>query len=205
MIMGLLNSMNASVAATREIVFISGDLLDLDILLASVPPGARAVVLDPGQNSMRQIAQILNDAGGMDAIHIVSHGTPGMLYLGGAMLNCEKLADYASELETIRQSLNDGADLRLYGCNVAQGNEGQAFIAALADITGADVAASVGLIGAAHLGGNWQLEFRTGLIKTRTLHANINSVLVANTTPPSVSACCKSPPTSVAAPTAARA
>lgn len=51
----------------------------------------------------------------------------------------------------------------LYGCNVAQGDVGQAFISALASSTGTDVAALTDLTGAAALGGDWAFEAQTGI------------------------------------------
>ena len=43
---------------------------------------------------------------------------------------------------------------------------GQAFIGRLAELTGADVAASRDATGSAALGGNWNLEATTGAIET---------------------------------------
>ena len=53
-------------------------------------------------------------------------------------------------------------ELRLWSCDAAAGAEGAAFIEALAEATGADVAASTGRIGAAALGGNWKLTEAPG-------------------------------------------
>jgi hypothetical protein len=52
----------------------------------------------------------------------------------------------------------------LYGCNVAQGELGQAFTSILSQWTGADVAASDDLTGSSAQGGNWTLEVQTGQI-----------------------------------------
>jgi hypothetical protein len=56
-------------------------------------------------------------------------------------------------------------DILLYGCEVAATADGQRFIGALANYTGADVAASTDATGSAALGGNWQLEAATGRIE----------------------------------------
>ncbi|MDE5116588.1 MAG: DUF4347 domain-containing protein, partial [Trichodesmium sp. St2_bin2_1] len=50
----------------------------------------------------------------------------------------------------------------LYGCNVAAGDGGEEFIDKLHRLTGAEIAASKSLTGAAVKGGNWELEVRTG-------------------------------------------
>jgi len=56
---------------------------------------------------------------------------------------------YQTQLATIGNALSDTGDLLLYGCNVAPGIQWQAFITALASVTGADVAASTDFIGLA--------------------------------------------------------
>ena len=40
--------------------------------------------------------------------------------------------------------------------------EGEAFVDSIAELTGADVAASEDLTGSALLGGDWELEYHTG-------------------------------------------
>ncbi|MCW3027325.1 MAG: outer rane adhesin like protein, partial [Solirubrobacterales bacterium] len=55
-----------------------------------------------------------------------------------------------------------GADIEFWGCNVAQGSTGQAFVDTVHTLTGATVGASTDATGAAALGGNWVLEDTTG-------------------------------------------
>ena len=92
------------------------------------------------------------------AIHLLSHGAPGSLVLGAAVLNSANLADYSTSLAQIGSHLTGTGDLLIYGCNVAQGEEGMAFVDALSAYTGADVAVSEDLTGAAVLGGDAVLE-----------------------------------------------
>ena len=62
----------------------------------------------------------------------------------------------------MREHLSPGATILLYGCDVAAGAPGEAFISALAGQSGCAVEASVDLTGASTLGGNWQLEATSG-------------------------------------------
>jgi len=101
---------------------------------------------------------------GLEAIHVISHGDAGGLWLGSTHLDNGNLADYAGPLSRLGASLAAGGDLLLYGCNVAAGETGLRFIQQLAALTGADVAASNDLTGAAAQGGNWTLESATGPI-----------------------------------------
>ncbi len=55
-------------------------------------------------------------------------------------------------------------DILLYGCYVAADGSGGAFLDALAEATGADVAASDDLTGADAQGGDWTLESATGAV-----------------------------------------
>ena len=81
-----------------------------------------------------------------------------------AAINQSSLAAYGSQLSQWSDSLSSGADLLLYGCDVAKGERGMQFIGELSRLTGADVAASDDLTGAAALGGDWELEVATGII-----------------------------------------
>ena len=53
----------------------------------------------------------------------------------------------------------------LYGCSVAAGDRGQAFLEQISRLTGAKIAASRTLTGSADLGGDWQLQATTGEIE----------------------------------------
>src|SRR6266511_4883597 len=89
---------------------------------------------------------------------IVSHGSEGSITLGSTILDQGNVASYADALAQIGAALAPDGDIMLYGCDVAGGTTGQQFIDALARLTGADVAASTDLTGAAALGGDWTLE-----------------------------------------------
>jgi hypothetical protein len=88
----------------------------------------------------------------LDSIQIFSHGSVGAIQIGTGELSNQNIADYQSQLVAIGSSLAETGDILLYGCNVAQRDEGQKFINALATKTGADVAASTDLTGSADLG-----------------------------------------------------
>jgi large repetitive protein len=120
-------------------------------------------VLDANRDGVEQMAEILNGRTGIDAIHIISHGTPGRLELGNTTLDATSMAgEHADELAAIRAALSDEADLLLYGCDVSSTEAGVAFVEALSEATGADVAASNDDTGAEALGGDWVLETQVG-------------------------------------------
>jgi large repetitive protein len=84
--------------------------------------------------------------------------------LGKGFLNAGNLGDYATDLMGWAEHLAPNADLLIYGCEVAQGNEGQDFIARLSELTGLAVAASSTKVGNTALGGKWHLDVITGEI-----------------------------------------
>ena len=85
-------------------------------------------------------------------IHLVSHGSPGCLYLGNSQLNLDNILSYAHKLQNWQVK-----ELVIYGCRVAEGDAGAEFIDKLQQLTGANIAASRSLTGNAALGGNWEL------------------------------------------------
>lgn len=116
-----------------------------------------------------------------DTVHIISHGTPGSLSLGNEVISGGSLsAAQRDKLLGWGLYLTEDADILLYGCDIAAGSEGEAFITELAHLTGADIAASTDATGAADKGGDWDLELSTGAIEATALSvAGFNSLLTA--------------------------
>lgn len=176
----------------HEIVFIDGSLPDIDGLLASLEPGVVVHVLDPEQDGVLQMAELLEEETGFEAIHIFSHGEPGALQLGTATLNAEStLGIHRGALAAIGDALTENGDLLIYGCNFGQGEIGREAAGRLASVTGADIAASDDLTGSESLAGDWDLELELGEVETQAWSApNWNHILDGYTleasTPPTV-------------------
>jgi Domain of unknown function (DUF4347) len=58
-----------------------------------------------------QISQILAQRQGINALHLVSHGQPGQVQLGGAKLNLENLPEYRQFLQQWKKYLSDDATI----------------------------------------------------------------------------------------------
>src|SRR5262249_36123394 len=84
------------------------------------------------------------------------------LELGSTALDDQTFTSHAADLQALRAALAPGGELLLWGCDVAQGPQGQAFLQDLSRASGAPVAASTHLIGAAALGGSWDLDASAG-------------------------------------------
>jgi hypothetical protein len=153
------------IASRKEIVFIEDNVADIDTLIKGIGSGKEIVILDATRDGVHQIALALAGRSGIDALHIMSHGSEGALSLGTVLLDAGKLDAYKGDLQAIGQSMNAGADIMLYGCSVGAGT-GASFVQQLAIATGADVAASNDITGAAALGGDWELEVTSGQVGT---------------------------------------
>ncbi len=160
-----------SSATPSTFLFLLDNVPDRQRLTESAPAGTTVVYLDSTGDALAEIADTLAalPAGSVGAAHLVSHGSSGSLSLGSLTLNSNNLGDYADTLARIGNALSADADLLLYGCNVAAGEAGQAFIDALATATGADVAASDDLTGNIALGGDGVLERSSGEVEAQAL------------------------------------
>jgi len=165
----------------QEVVFVDGQVSNVGQLLEGLSANAEVVLLDPNKDGLQQMADYLKGRENLDAIHLLSHGADGTVQLGNVWLASNNLAEHRAALESIGSALKADGDLMIYGCDVGQGDKGQAFIDQLAAITGADVAASVDDTGAAALGGNWTLERNSGAIETTALSVNGYDSLMAST------------------------
>lgn len=150
-------SVNHSQNSNNGIVFIDPTVTDYQSLIDGVTPGNEVVVLDSNRDGVLAIAQALQGRSNITSVHIVSHGSPGCLYLGNAQLSLDTFNRYATQLQKW-----DVANLFLYGCNVAAGDAGAEFLAKLRQLTRANIAASKTPTGNSALGGNWQLEVVLG-------------------------------------------
>jgi hypothetical protein len=151
--------------ARKEIVFIEDNVADYQSIAANAGPGRQVVILDSGRDGLQQIADAVKGMSGIDALHVVTHGTEGKIGLGTLTLDQASAAQHTGLLQAIGSSLSASGDILFYGCSVGAG-EGSGLITQLAIATGADVAASSNPTGDAHLGGDWNLEISSGSIET---------------------------------------
>ena len=152
-----------------ELIVIDSNVADADGLLDGLlaeDRDFRLLRLDGTEDGIRQITDRLQQLGNVSAIHLISHGGVGEIHLGSSLLNSQTLSSHAAELMAWRSALTDGADVLIYGCNVAADSAGLLLLDQMSALTGADVAASVDDTGNAVYGGDWDLEYQTGSIQT---------------------------------------
>lgn len=147
---------------SSNIAFVDAGLAQINTLVQGLE-NTQVVLIDSQQNGVDQITAVLAQYNNLDSVHIFSHGSKGSLRLGDAALSQANVGEYSDRLQQWKTSLSSEADLLFYGCNLAAGSEGVAFINRVSRITGADVAASNNLTG---IGGDWQLEVTVGTVES---------------------------------------
>ena len=153
---------------SHNIFFIDSRITDYQTLIGDLLADAEWSLINADEDGVKQMQSYLADKTGYDSLQIISHGSAGSIYLGSTILSSININDYAAVLANIGQSLTETGDILLYGCNVAQGIAGQAFISSLANATEANVAASNNLTGK---GGDWVLEYSSGAVESSLITA----------------------------------
>lgn len=152
------------------IYVVDASVPDKDAVLSSLDPDAVIIEIGAGEDGVEVLTRALGQYDNVDSLHIFSHGTDGSIHLGSTVLSSESLTgDVADSVTTWQPSFTEHGDILIYGCDVAQTDTGRAFVQRLADLTGADVAASTDATGSADRDGNWDLEYATGAIEAKHL------------------------------------
>jgi len=166
-----------------QLLVIDPQVADYQHLAAGIQPGVQLLILDPDRDGIEQITEYLTgermgSVGSVGSVgsnlpplpplptlpplphpphppslHIISHGSPGRLYLGNSTLELNNLEQYRPQLE--KWGI---AHLYIYGCKVAAGDAGAEFLQKLYQITQTQIYANPHPTGNAALGGTWELQ-----------------------------------------------
>ena len=152
----------------KEIVFVDSAVSAEKAFLESISPTIEVVEINAISGGLEQIAKVVANRSGLEAIHVFSHGASGKLFLGNTAYTSDNISNYQNLLRSIGSSLNTDGDILLYGCNIGD-SSGLAFVNQFGSFTGADIAVSTNLTGNSKYGGDWVLEIHTGEINTASL------------------------------------
>ncbi|WP_445175776.1 ELWxxDGT repeat protein, partial [Microcoleus sp.] len=150
---------------TKQIIFVDSAVPDYQTLIESADT-AQVFILNENLSGVEQITNTLAVQSDIEAIHILSHGSPGTLHLGSETLSNQNLPQLGNKIKQWGKALTKNADILLYGCNVAAKETGLKFIQKLHQLTGANIAASNNKTGSQALGGDWELFVKIGQIST---------------------------------------
>jgi len=141
----------------REIVILDPTVPDSHHIASGIKPGTATYILETQPDAVEQITTILAQHTDIEAVHIISHGSSGSLYLGTTELNSSNIENYSQQLQQWRNSFTANATIILYGCNSAAGDRGHQFLTQLHQLTGATIAANSQTTGNSKLGGTWDI------------------------------------------------
>ncbi|MEA4846509.1 MAG: DUF4347 domain-containing protein, partial [Clostridiaceae bacterium] len=145
----------------RALTVIDTSVDDWETLRDAVKEG-EILLLDGDEDPLEAILARLQDMQEVDCLNIISHGSGGRLEFASGIIDSKVLDASKDKWAKISNYFSEDGDLQLFGCNIARGEAGKAFIEELAQITGADVAASINPTGTESKGGDWKLEAVTG-------------------------------------------
>ncbi|MDJ0803562.1 MAG: DUF2341 domain-containing protein, partial [Desulfobacterales bacterium] len=156
----------------RELVLINSNLAGTDQLITDLSASDRlntveVVLLDAERGGIAQVNAILSARANLAAVHVLTHGSEGQIQLGNEWLNSATLQENRHSVAGWGDALTETGDFLFYGCDIAADSLGESLLNTIADLTGADVAASNDATGHASKGGDWTLEYTTGVIEKK--------------------------------------
>jgi VCBS repeat-containing protein len=156
----------------QSLAFVDDKVENFDDIIAAFGPEVEVHIITSDRDGVEQMAAVLASRSNISSVHIISHGEAGALSLGATTLDANSIAgEHADELAVIAAALSADADILIYGCDFAAGEQGETAVQLLASATEADVAASNDITGAVDLGGDWTLEVEQGEITTASIAA----------------------------------
>jgi len=158
----------------KQLLIVDSSLEDLDQLLSDFslddPQYYDILYLDQDADGILQIDSYLQSNDELyEAVHLVTHGAAGQIHLGNVVLDSESLSEFSDVLDNWRSDFIPGTDLIIYGCNVAESENGEIFLQQLASLLDVDIAASENLTGHEDLGGDWTLEYKLGDVRSELI------------------------------------
>jgi Domain of unknown function (DUF4347) len=91
-----------SATARQEILFVSASVLEYQQLLDGISSNVEVIVLDPARDGVEQMADILANRTGIDAIHLIGDGTEAEMHLGASFLTQESISTrYAEQFQRL--------------------------------------------------------------------------------------------------------
>ncbi|QDT08933.1 DUF4347 domain-containing protein [Planctomycetes bacterium K23_9] len=151
--------------SASQVVFIDAAVDDIDHLVAGLNDGHELILLGADQSGLSQITDALSQRTNVSSVHIIAHGQSGQIQLGNGVVDQSVVQQHAGQIQSWSRALTSDADILIYGCETAADASGLGLIQQIAQLSGADVAASTDKTGAASDGADWDLERQVGSIE----------------------------------------
>lgn len=164
---------NVAGSSGRALVVLDAGVHEGGRLAGSFADAAATVVIGSGDDLFASVGSALERVGDVSAIHLVSHGSPGRFSLGGTTFDAAGIDQWDDGLVAWNRLAGPGADLYLWGCDVA-GGDGASLVDSIHTVSGFGVAASTDATGPARLGGDFDLEYVLGDVAAPQLVAGVD-------------------------------
>ena len=149
----------------NHLTVIDTGIEDWQTLANSVKEGAVLLIEKGDKNPLDTILSELKKLGSVESLNIISHGSSGQLHFSDKTISKESIEANKAKWQELGTYLDKDGDINLFGCNIAEGEIGREFISTLAELTKADVAASLNPTGDSKQGGDWELEVAIGNVE----------------------------------------
>lgn len=162
---------NLPLLATPTKAALGSNLVIIDsTLMASIPQeeigDSLLCIVDGRHDALDQITQSIKRLENASVIRIISHGEDGELRFGGQRIDSAALKARPIQISSWRKHLSADCQILLYGCRVAEKDQGRLFVDQLAALTHANIAASTNPTGAS---GDTTLEYVVGSVSSGLL------------------------------------
>ena len=127
-------SANEPLERGNEIAFVDLSVPDADTLLADLRTQQAAgraleiVTIAADQDGLELMGRTLAGRSDIGAVHVLAHGSDGVMQLGHTRLDANTLLTRADAIAAWSGALTPDADLLLYGCDFAQSGVGQQLV-----------------------------------------------------------------------------
>ena len=89
----------------KHIIFIDSRVSNYQSIIERLSEPTEIFVLDGASDGLAQMVAYLKGRAGIDAIHVISHGSVGALYLGSTLLTGGNVASYQDQLAAVGSAL----------------------------------------------------------------------------------------------------
>ncbi|PID73337.1 MAG: hypothetical protein CSB33_04185 [Desulfobacterales bacterium] len=148
-----------------RVLVVSSDVTDADDLAAAARDDVLVIRYNAAGTSLEDLSGLISDAldgRKADSIAFASHNAGGaeVALTGDAVTNLDTLTDEAQQdfWAGIGAQVAEGGRIDILACDVASGEGGEDFLAALEDASGRNVSASTDATGNEAYGGDWVME-----------------------------------------------
>jgi len=166
-----------------KVIFVDSRVPEIDNWLTEVSANtdeSKVIhILNAQQDGLLQMSQQLAHFTDVSEVHVITHADTGSMLAGSDEISHIDLLVQADTLLGWRHALATGADVLIYGCNLADDAAGRQWVSTFGQMTGADVAASDDLTGESALGADCRFDV-AGTILLSTALPDITTAVQFN-------------------------